>query len=178
MAVVQPPASGTTTAPPWQVLGSLLHELPGLVSDRVYLLSLEIKRAGIATAHIVALTLGAAILLATAWLALWAGVIVGLMQNGVHWAWVFGGVLLVNGGAAAWALLRVKQLAPLLGLPATLRHLTLAREPAPPPSSAGAASLAAAPTSVGQNGAFAGASATPTARSSEALATFVTGAHG
>lgn len=177
MAVVQPPASGTTTAPPWQVLGSLLHELPGLVSDRVHLLSLEIKRAGIATAHIVALTLGAAILLATAWLALWAGVIVGLMQNGVHWAWVFGGVLLVNGGAAAWALLRVKQLAPLLGLPATLRHLTLAREPAPP-SSAGAASLAAAPTPVGQNGAFAGASATATARSSEALATFVTGAHG
>ena len=177
MAVVQPPASGTTTAPPWQVLGSLLHELPGLVSDRVHLLSLEIKRAGIATAHIVALTLGAAILLATAWLALWAGVIVGLMQNGVHWTWVFGGVLLVNGGAAAWALLRVKQFAPLLGLPATLRHLTLAREPAPP-SSAGAASLAAAPAAVGQNGAFAGASATATARSSEASATSVTGAHG
>lgn len=177
MAVVQPPASGTTTAPPWQVLGDLLHELPGLVSDRVHLLSLEIKRAGIATAHIVALTLGAAILLATAWLALWAGVIVGLMQNGVHWAWVFGGVLLVNGGAAAWTLLRVKQLAPLLGLPATLRHLTLAREPAPS-SSAGAAPLAAAPASVGQNGAFAGVSATATARSSEASATSVTAAHG
>ena len=177
MAVVQPPASGITTAPPWQVLGDLLHELPGLVSDRVHLLSLEIKRAGIATAHIVALTLGAAILLATAWLALWAGVIVGLMQNGVHWAWVFGGVLLVNGGAAAWTLLRVKQLAPLLGLPATLRHLTLAREPAPS-SSAGAASLAAAPASVGQNGAFAGVSATATARSSEASATSVTAAHG
>jgi hypothetical protein len=125
VAAVQPPASGAT-APPWQTLGTLLHELPGLVSDRVHLLSLEVKRAGVASAHIAVLAVLAAIMLSTAWLALWAGVIVGLMQVGAHWLFAFGLVLLLNVGGAAWALMRLKSLTPMLGLPATLRHLTLA----------------------------------------------------
>lgn len=132
MEPVQPRAGAPATASPWQALSDLLRELPGLVSDRLHLFSLELKRTGVATVHIVALGLGAAILLATAWLALWAGVVVGLMQSGVHWAFAFGLVLLANGGGAAWAVLRIKRLAPLLGMPATLRHLSFAPAPAVP----------------------------------------------
>ncbi len=132
MEPVQPRAGAPATASPWQALSDLLRELPGLVSDRFNLFSLELKRTGVATVHIVALGLGAAILLATAWLALWAGVVVGLMQSGVHWAFAFGLVLLANVGGAAWAVLRIKRLAPLLGMPATLRHLSFAPAPAAP----------------------------------------------
>ena len=121
------PPPGGRTPPPWQVLAALLQELPGLVSDRVHLLSLELKRAGLTLVRMIALLLGGAILLATAWLALWAAISVMLVSAGLGWGWAFAVVLLINLGAAAWALLQVKRLAPLLGLPATLRHLTLAR---------------------------------------------------
>lgn len=136
------PPPGGRTPPPWQVLAALLQELPGLVSDRVHLLSLELKRAGQTLVRLIALVLGAAILLATAWLALWAAIAVLLVEAGLAWGWAFFIVLLLNLGAAVWALLQAKRLAPLLGLPATLRHLTLARSV--PDGGDGAASAAAA----------------------------------
>lgn len=121
------PPPGGRTPPPWQVLTALLQELPGLVSDRVHLLSLEVKRAGQTLVRMIALVLAGAILLATAWLALWAAISVMLVAAGLGWGWAFVIVLLLNLGAAAWALLQAKRLAPLLGLPATVRHLTIAR---------------------------------------------------
>ena len=104
---------------------SVLRELPGLVSDRVELLSLELQRAGRALAQIVVLVVAAALLGVTAWLALWAGVTIALLQAGLHWALALLAVLALNLVAAALALLRVKRLARLLQLPATRRHLTL-----------------------------------------------------
>ena len=145
-----PPAS--KTPPPWQVLSALLSELPGLVSDRVHLLSLEVKRAGRTLVELIVLVLGAAILLATGWLALWGAFTAALVEAGLGWGWAFLVTLLINLGAGAWALLRARRMAPLLGLPATLRHLTPARQPAAPadsaqPTTATPASAAASPQS-------------------------------
>jgi hypothetical protein len=104
---------------------ALWRDLPGLLSDRVELLTLELQRAGRALAQIVALLVAAAILGVTAWLALWAGIAVGLVELGLHWALALGLVLLLNGAVAALALARLRLLLPLLRLPATRRHLTL-----------------------------------------------------
>lgn len=103
----------------------LLRELPGLISDRVELLSLELSRAGAALGKIAALTVAVAILGITAWAALWTGVVMGLLALEWHWALALGLVILVNAGAAAWAVMAMRRLAGLLKLPATRRHLTL-----------------------------------------------------
>ena len=107
-----------------QAIGALFADLPGLLTDRVRLLSLELKRASNALGQMVALGLLAAILAATAWIALWVGLAAALLAVGLAWPWVVLLVLFVNLSAAIWAALRVKALAPLLALPATLRRLT------------------------------------------------------
>jgi hypothetical protein len=108
-----------------QLLSQLLHELPGIVSDRVHLLSLELRRASRALAELVALVVGAAVLLITAWLALWGGLAAGAVALGLPWGWALVGVLLINLGAALWAVQRARSLAELLTLPATVRRLTV-----------------------------------------------------
>ncbi|HEX4508664.1 MAG TPA: phage holin family protein [Burkholderiaceae bacterium] len=107
-----------------QQVAALLADLPGLVSDRVLLLSLELKRASRALAEIVALALLASILAATAWLAMWVGIAAALIKFGMSWPWACVVVMVVNLLAVAWAVLRLKSLAPLLALPATLRRFT------------------------------------------------------
>lgn len=104
-----------------------MHELPGLISDRVELLSLELQRAGQVLAQIVALIVAAAILAVTAWLALWGGVMLALIGAGLHWAAASLIVLVINLCACGWAVARIRALAPLLQLPATRRHLTLSQ---------------------------------------------------
>jgi uncharacterized membrane protein YqjE len=122
------PGASAAPEPSWMAsLQGLVHELPGLVSDRIELLALELQRAGQALAQIVALIVAAAILAVTAWLALWAGVLVALVSAGLHWAAAALLLLVVNLGACAWAVARVRTLAPLLQLPATRRHLTVRR---------------------------------------------------
>jgi len=130
-------------------LQGLLRELPGLFSDRVELLSLELHRAGIALTRIVALVLVAAILAATAWLLLWAAAVAMLvLVFGLHWAAALLLVLLLNLCGAVLALAQARRLTGLLALPATRRHLTVATEPAaaPPaePAAGGADARAAA----------------------------------
>lgn len=121
-------------APPATLLQSLKglwQELPGLISDRVDLLALELQRAGKALVQIVALVVAATILGVTAWLALW-GVVIGLlMALRVHWAAALLLVLLLNIGAAWWAVSRARTLLPALRLPATRRHLTMSPSPQP-----------------------------------------------
>jgi hypothetical protein len=107
-----------------KAVGALFADLPGLLSDRVHLLSLELRRASNALGQMVALSLLAAILLATAWLAMWVGLAAAFLAVGLAWPWIVLLVLFVNLSAAVWAVLRVKALAPLLALPATLRRLT------------------------------------------------------
>ena len=109
---------------------ALLAELPALFSDRVHLLALEIRRASRALAQIMALLVAAAIFAATAWAALWAGVIVLLLRTELSLGPVLMIVLAINLLAAVAALLGIRKLARWLTLPATVRRLTL------PPSAA------------------------------------------
>lgn len=143
MSAVDPAAHAAAGAEPpgslFSMAGSLLRELPGLVSDRVELLSLELRRAGRALAQIVALVIATAILGVTVWLVLW-GVLVALLvvELGWHWAPVLAGVALLNGLAVMLALRRVRTLAPLLALPATQRHLTIRQPPVSRPAASAA----------------------------------------
>ena len=107
-----------------KAVSALFADLPGLLTDRVHLLSLELRRASNALGQMVALGLLAAILVATAWLAVWVGLAAAFLAVGLAWPWIVLLVLVINLGAAGWAILRVKALAPLLALPATLRRLT------------------------------------------------------
>lgn len=107
------------------LLRDLVGELPGLVSDRVQLLSLEVSRAGQALAQIVALALAIALLVATAWIALWVGAAALLLAWGLALGWVVAVVLALNLAAAWWAAHRMRRLTPLLGLPASVRRLTV-----------------------------------------------------
>ncbi|WP_374672869.1 phage holin family protein [Ideonella sp.] len=121
-----------------RTLQALLHELPGLVSDRVELFALELGRAASALARLVAWVVAIAILGVTAWLALWSGVVVGLVQAGWHWSLALLAVMVANLAAVAFAVTQVRGLAGRVSLPATRRHLTLARRSDPdsePPSS-------------------------------------------
>lgn len=120
------PAGSADAAAPSLIASvqSLLHELPGLVSDRVELLSLELHRAGLALAMIAVLGVAAAILGATAWLALWAVIVAGLVALDMPLLAALGLVLLLNIGAAVFAVVRIQALLKRLTLPATKRHLT------------------------------------------------------
>lgn len=133
-----PPADATASTPPaqeslLQTLKGLWQELPGLVSDRVELLSLELHRAGLALAQIAALVVAAAILGVTAWLVLWGMVVALLVMAGLHWLAALGLALLANLLAAWWAVARVRKLLPALKLPATRRHLMISPSTKPPP---------------------------------------------
>ncbi len=122
-------------APPGSLLDTLQavwSDLPGLVSDRVQLLALELRRAGQALARIVMLIVATAILGVTAWVAFWGSVVGALASLGLHWAVALAAVCLVNLAGAVLAMARMRALAAWLQLPATLRHLTV--HPAPPPS--------------------------------------------
>ncbi len=110
--------------PHWfATLHRLVSALPGLVSERLELLALELHRAGRAIARIVALVVVAAILAITAWLALWACLALVLVASGWSWPLAMLAVLLVNllltGAALAW----IRSLVATVGLPATRRHL-------------------------------------------------------
>ena len=134
-----------------EALRSIWQELPGLVSDRVDLLALEVRRAGRALAQMVAMVVAVAILGVTAWLALWAGIAVGLVELGLHWSLSLLLVLALNTVTAVLAVMRLRSLLPLLRLPATRRHLAPGRttEPAAP------AAPAAPPATGAQNAATA-----------------------
>lgn len=126
-------ATSPETPPPapslLQQLQALAGELPGLVSDRVELLSLELKRAAQSLVQVVALTVAIAILGVTVWLALWAALIGLLMASGLP---LLAALLLtigINLIAIAAAVARVRRLLPRLQLPATRRHLTVSPDP-------------------------------------------------
>ena len=113
-------------APVLETLLALWRDLPGLLSDRVLLLSLELKRAGKALAVMIGLIVAAGVLAGTFWVALWVGITAALLQAGLAWGWVLLIVLAINLAGIAYALLRAKSLAHLLTLPATVRRLTVA----------------------------------------------------
>ncbi|PTT86397.1 hypothetical protein DBR42_13695 [Pelomonas sp. HMWF004] len=125
------PGQGHSTASLLRQFKAVWRELPGLVSDRVELLSLELQRAAQSLVEIVVLLVGVAILGITAWLCLWAA-LVGLMVSlGLP---LFAALLVAVGLnllATMVAVHRVRGLLPRLQLPATRRHLMLSPDPQP-----------------------------------------------
>ena len=122
-------------------LRSLIHNLPAVLSDRVHLLTLELRRAMQALIFIVALMIAAVVLLLTTWVALWAALAAALLEADWGIGWVALLVIGLNGGAAGFALWRASRLAAHLALPATVRRLTLP----PPPDTAEPPAGAATP---------------------------------
>ncbi len=106
-------------------LGALVANLPGLFSDRVDLLSLELQRAGLALVHLLLWGVTAAMLLLTSWLGLWAVLAAAAVQAGMPWPGAVLGVAAINLLAAWAAITAARRLAPRLGLPMTRRHLDL-----------------------------------------------------
>lgn len=139
MAATQPSAPGAKAESFLQLVFGLVKELPGLVSDRVHLLTLELQRARRTLAQMIALAVAAALMALTAWFALWIGVAAAAVEAGLPWGWALLLVLALNLGAAWFAIARVTRLAPLLALPATVRRLTVAPAPPQTPTTTGAA---------------------------------------
>lgn len=128
----QPSGGPAPKVPLFASLQGILRELPGLVSDRVEIFSLEMHRAGLVFARIAALALAAAVCVATAWIAFWAGVAFVMAALGAPWLATVALVLLVNAFAAWLAVRRIWKLAPRLELPVTRRHLTFKSRAADP----------------------------------------------
>lgn len=114
-----------------QLLKALLEDIPGLISDRVHLAALELKRARQALVQMVGLVAAAIIFLATAWLALWALLIASAVIYGLPWIGVFGVILLINLAGSWLAIRRARALADYLALPATVRRLSIAPPTSP-----------------------------------------------
>lgn len=114
---------------PWvRTLQDLLAALPGLLSDRLELLALELHRAGRSMMQIMALVLATAMLGTTAWLALCGGLGLALVALGLSWPLALLAVLLFNLALAWAAVSRARRLLANLGLPATRRHLVFGAE--------------------------------------------------
>lgn len=133
-ATIDPPSAMPGRAPDRpglaQLIKALLDDIPGLISDRVHLAALELKRARQALVQMVGLAAAAVIFLATAWLALWALLVACAVLYGLPWIGVFGFILLINVAGSWFAIRRARTLADYLALPATVRRLSVA-----PPSS-------------------------------------------
>lgn len=122
-----------------EVFKGIWRELPGLISDRVELLSVELQRAGLALAHIVVLCMALSVLGVTMWVMLWCLIVAGLVLLGVHWMVALLVALGIQLVLVVWAVHRLKSLLPLLRLPATRRRLMFTSAPgteqtAPPDS--------------------------------------------
>ena len=116
---------------PWvRSLQDLLAVLPGLLSDRLELLALELHHAGRSLVQIMALVLATAILVTTAWFVLCGGLSMALVAQGLSWPLALLAVLPVNLVLAWAAMSRVRGLLANLGLPATRRHLMFGAEAA------------------------------------------------
>lgn len=114
-------------------LRGIWRDVPGLFSDRVELLSLELHRAGLAFLQIVMLGFALAALGLTAWLLVWILVIAGLVNAGMSLAVALLGALALHMLLGFCLARKLKKLLPMLGLPATRRHLRFADAQAPNP---------------------------------------------
>jgi len=117
-------STGDPPAPMGQGLKEIWRELPGLLTDRVDLLALEIKRAGAALVKLAMLVVAATVLIVTVWLLAWATAITAMVGAGLPVAVALALMLAVNAAALWWAWLRAQALLKRVNLSATFRHLT------------------------------------------------------
>ena len=106
-----------------ELLGRLLSEAHGLVSDFAELAVLDARRAAIRLALLLAAGLGAAVLLVTAWMALIAALAVWLWGEGIGWPAALAIAAGINIAGAVALGLWIKGLAREMPFTALLRQL-------------------------------------------------------
>lgn len=114
--------------PPFEVtltgaLKAWWANLHGLGRDYALLAVLELQRAGIGLALILAAGVIVAVLIVTAWTALVAGLVVWAIQSGTSWPVALAVAAAVNILIAVWMLLQMRQHMTQIFLGATLRQL-------------------------------------------------------
>jgi hypothetical protein len=121
-----------------QGMKELWRELPGLVTDRVDLLALELQRAGVAMVKLAILVVAATVLSVTVWLLAWATAITAMVDAGLPVVLALALMLVVNAAAVWWAWVQAQALLKRVNLSATFRHLTSSNQdrPAAPPAGA------------------------------------------
>jgi hypothetical protein len=97
--------------------------LQGLGRDYALLAVLEVQRAGIGLALIIAAGVVVAVLIVTAWTALVAGAIVWAIQTGTSWPVALAAAAAINLVIAAWMLMQMRRHFTQIFLGATLRQL-------------------------------------------------------
>lgn len=108
-----------------QAVRRLINDLPGLLSDRAHLFSLEVTRASAALGQMLGFYAMAALGGLTAWAAIWGGLVATLIHFNVPWGWAVALVIAANLVLVFYALRRAASMKHLLTLPATMRSLTV-----------------------------------------------------
>jgi hypothetical protein len=130
----QTPSGPDAGSPLETSLGGLLRawwaNLRGLSRDYALLAVLEMQRAGVGLALILAAGVVVAVLIVTAWTALVAGAIVWAMQSGASWPLALLGAAAVNLVLAALMLMQMRARFTDIFLGATLRQLRGEGQPA------------------------------------------------
>jgi hypothetical protein len=103
--------------------GATWQALRGALFERVHLLTLEARLAGLTLVQLLMYAVLVALLAVTAWLALVACIVVALASAGLHWAVALFLGVIVNLAAAAWFMRSMVVLFGRLDLKATLRRL-------------------------------------------------------
>ena len=91
------------------------------VHDRVRLLLLEVRQAGVNATQMVLLATMAALMLCGAWVTLMVGVYMGCTQYGLHWALALALVLVLHVALALLAWFKAMALSTALTLPSSQR---------------------------------------------------------
>jgi len=119
---------------------ALIGDLRVAFQERLQLLSLELRQAGLALSQMIMFAVMVALLIVSAWLALMVGLFMGSTAIGLHWSLAIGVVFAVNAGGAVALWLKVRRLTMQLMLPATVRTIRASLPVTGPTAPAAAAS--------------------------------------
>lgn len=127
------PEEASPDAPVRTLVQALLAEWGLAVHDRMRLVMLEARQAGVHATQMVLLATMTALMLCGAWTTLMLGIYMGCTANGVHWALALGLVLILHLALACLAWVKAMALSTALTLPATLRMIKRLLTPDPEP---------------------------------------------
>ncbi len=102
---------------------ALWDDLRGALTERVELLTLEVRLAGLTLIQLVIYAVIVAVLVVTAWLGLMSGAVVAFMSWGLHWSMALGLGIAINLVVAAWLVRTMMRMIERVGLPASLRRV-------------------------------------------------------
>lgn len=119
-----PPPSGFREA-----LNDLFEDARGAISERVKLVSLELRLATMTLMQVVVLAVIVAVLAVTAWLMIVGGVVAGFVSLGLHWGIALVLAIAINLGVAFALVKMMIKLVERVSLPKSLRRFNNRPEP-------------------------------------------------